>query len=176
MPTPVAIPAQCPASSDHGTGYITAHRGHAPSRSPVTNAVADRGAAHGGTLKQHVSFHTASGWHTEQSDKSIAGLDSSGIGAWLVRTAATIHLPGSYACQPHMRAFGATDRPFISFAYRGAGKYLTGWNNRHCREEKKSAEHTVAFSNIGIDHRTSALATPQACRIISTQHMRPTLR
>ena len=41
MPPPVAIPAQCPATLDHGTGYITAHRGHAPSRSPVPNAVAD---------------------------------------------------------------------------------------------------------------------------------------
>jgi hypothetical protein len=30
-----------------------------------------------------MAFYTASGWHTEESDKSIAGLGSSGIGAWL---------------------------------------------------------------------------------------------
>ncbi len=44
-----------------------------------------------------MAFYTASGWHTEESDKSIAGLGSSGIGAWLVRTAATVHLSGSNA-------------------------------------------------------------------------------
>ena len=78
-----------------------------------------------------MAFHTAPGWHTEQSGKSIAGLGSSGIGAWLVRTAATVHLSGSNACQPHMRPLSAPYRPItIPHAYRGAGENLTGWDNR----------------------------------------------
>jgi hypothetical protein len=100
-------------------------------------------------VKQNVSFHTASGWHTEEPDKSITSLDSSGIGAWLVRTAATVHLSGSYACQPQTGAFSAPHWAVaIPDTHRGTGEYLTGWNNRHCRKEKKGAEHAVACEGL----------------------------
>lgn len=131
MIAPILRPAQSSARSDHRAADIARLWRNAPGGSSRALRPSDRGAAHGRPLNQAVTMRADPTRRAYQPRQRVARGLRGRLRAWLTAPAAAVHLARGDPGKPHMRPFGAPDRPIaIPHRNRGASEHFAIGDDR----------------------------------------------
>lgn len=138
MALPISFPFRREAAPHHRAGNVARSRRAAKGGGAFATRGARRPAAQRRSGDDDMARRPHPATRAEQRSEMIACHHRVSGGAGVSRTATAVHLAGSDARTPDVRAFGAPDRSVaVPDRDRGAGEGLSGRNHRRGKQEGK---------------------------------------